>query len=90
MDYKKVKSFAETLESLLEKYAEDDSEASGLLESLKPLIHKAKNGEIHSPIEWRDIPGAYFFSEGTLRKYRDLEKSFAEFRFELTARKTRP
>lgn len=84
MDIIAIKTTAVALEILLQKYAQSDSEAAGLFEALKQLIMRAKNGNVSAPMEWSDIPGSYFFTEGTLRKYRDLEKAFAEFRIELT------
>ena len=48
------------------------------------LANKVKASEIPEPMEWRDIPGGYFFAEGKFSGYRDLEKAFAEFRIEIT------
>ncbi len=84
MDTKKIEEVAAKLEGLLLDYSRRDSEAMSLLEDLRPLFLAAKEGRISSPMEWRDIPGGYFFTEGTLRKYRDVEATFAEFRIELT------
>lgn len=84
MDCDKVKNLAEALESVLKKYSQSDPEVAGLFESLRSLIQAAKAGKIDAAMEWRDIPGGRYFTEGTLRKYRDLEKSFAEFKIEIT------
>jgi len=84
MDSTRIKILSEALEALLEEYSRDDPEVAGLFSSLKPLIHQSKSGITLSKMEWRDIPGGYFINEGILRKHRDLEKVFAEFRIELT------
>ncbi|MFJ3485580.1 hypothetical protein ACIPL1_19640 [Pseudomonas sp. NPDC090202] len=51
---------------------------------LEPLMAKAGRGQIQTPMEWRDIPGAYLFTEEGLQQYPALEHAFAEFRIELT------
>jgi len=52
--------------------------------SLLPLLTRAKHGEIAEPLEWRDIPGGYAFSDGDLRKHTALESAFAKFRLAVT------
>lgn len=84
MDSEKIKIAAVRLEGLLLGYSRHDGEVTNLLNALRPLLVKAKDGRIFSPMEWRDIPGGVLFTEGLLRKYRDLEDAFAEFRIELT------
>lgn len=84
MDLEKIKKSACHLEVLLNKCASNDRDAASLLRVLNPLINQAKLGSISEPLEWRDIPGAYFFMEGNLIKYRDLEDAFADFRIEIT------
>lgn len=79
-----LKQKAEALYQLLERYSLVNSEAESVLISLKGLLVGAINGEISYPIEWRAIPGAYQFNEGSLRQYKDLENAFAEFRVEVT------
>lgn len=65
-------------------YIKTGTEAANFQKLLQSLLNRIKNGEIHPPIEWRDIPGSQCFTEGTLRKYRDLERDYAEFRFAFT------
>lgn len=84
MNFEKVKESAIHLEILLGKYAANDHDAASLLNALYPLIFDVKTEKRLKPMEWREIPGAYFFTEGQLRKYPDLEKAFAEFRIEIT------
>ncbi|MGZ9708616.1 hypothetical protein ACXX81_21710 [Pseudomonas sp. GNP013] len=50
---------------------------------LEPLMTRAERGLIHTPMEWRDIPGRYLFTEEGLQQYSKLEHAFAEFRIEL-------
>jgi hypothetical protein len=78
-----VKSAAEQLEIQLAKYAAIDADAELLRSGLVPLISKAKAGDIKTPMEWRKIPGSYFFNERNLRQYRDLEEAYAVFKIEL-------
>jgi len=79
-----LKAKAIELEKLLLKCSETDDEASDLFRVLSLLIENSKSMMLESPLEWRDIPGAIFFSEGSLAKFSDLEKAFSEFRIELT------
>lgn len=48
------------------------------------LLNAAKQQRIRTPMEWRDIPGSYLFTEEGLQQYADLEHAFAEFRIELS------
>lgn len=75
---------AEKLERLLHQYAIGDAEVGVLLDALAKIISDARAGKISTPLAWREIPGAIWFSEGHLRKYGDLEAAFAEFRIEVT------
>lgn len=51
---------------------------------LEPLLNATDRELIHTPMEWRDIPGRYLFTEEGLQQYTELEHAFAEFRIELT------
>jgi hypothetical protein len=75
---------AEQLEQILLQYSTIDSEVRGLLDALSKLIRDARTGKILVPMEWRDIPGRYNFTEGNLGKYADLEATYAEFQIEIT------
>ncbi|WP_153242592.1 hypothetical protein [Frateuria defendens] len=75
---------AEVLLQLLRKYSSVNPEAREVLLSLQDLLDKSIDCEVTSPLEWRSIPGAYQFNEGSLRQYGDLEGAFAEFRIEIT------
>ena len=83
-----VKKYAEVLEKQLSKYSKMDSEAQKLSASLDELISKAKNRQIYSPIEYQKVPGGYWFNEGNLRKYPELEEAYSEFKLEVTGGET--
>lgn len=68
---------AQRLQELLDQYSGHEQEAHALLELLKPLLDDALMGRLQQPIS--DIPGGYYFLEGRLRKYPDLEKAYADF-----------
>lgn len=84
MDKILLQQKAEALEAILLRYAAEDSEAASVLRGVRPLIERAKEQTIDVPLEIREIPGGYFFDEGSLRKYRDLENAYAEFCIEAT------
>ena len=79
-----LKIKATELERLLSNYSKSEGEALELLNMLSTLIDDSKLMKVVSPMEWRDIPGSRFFTEGGLAKFSDLEKAFADFRIELT------
>ena len=88
MDIKKLKNYASKLETVLNQYSASDREVKLLSESLKDHIEMAKQGKITAPLEYQSVPGSYFFNEGNLRKYADLEEAYAEFRIEITGGET--
>ena len=79
-----LSSFAEQLEILLLQYGMADPEVSKLHSSLLVLIGQARTCVIAEPIEWRDIPGVYYFSEGGLGKYGDVETAYAKFKIQIS------
>lgn len=84
MDQILLAKSAEKLKEILIKYSSTDAGALALFDALLGLIDDGRTGKIRAPIEWRDIPGAYHFTEGDLGKYSDLETAFAEFKIEAT------
>lgn len=88
MDKALLKQKAEALEALLLKYGAQDADVRSLRGGLRPFLDRAKVQTIDTPLEWREIPGGYLFSERGLRKYGDLEQAFAEFRIEATGGET--
>lgn len=72
-----LKQLAINLESIAQSYAAQDIEVQKLLNSLGDMIHKAKNDV---PIRTEEkVPGFYWFSEGELSKYKDLEQAYSQF-----------
>lgn len=84
MDQVLLAKSAEKLENILRQYSSSDAEVRDLFDALSSLIGKARSGKIIGPMEWREIPGAYNFTEGGLGKYGDLETAYAEFKIEVT------
>jgi|SRR6185437_2896304 len=84
MDKALLKQKAEALEALLRDYGMMDPEVRSLFGGLRPFLQRAKEQTIDTPLDGRLIPGRFLFDEGSLRKYRDLENAFAEFRIEAT------
>lgn len=72
-----LKQLATNLESIVKKYASQNAEAKKLWDSLQDIIGRAKNGDAISTEE--KVPGFYWFSEGDLSQYRDLEKAYSQF-----------
>lgn len=72
-----LKQLAITLEKTLEKYAPHDPDVKSLSNSVKSLIERAKDEKDIDKNE--SLPGAYFFSERDLSKYKDLEKAYSQF-----------
>lgn len=88
MNKLELKRKAEKLRDLLSHYAVSDVDANSLLNGLPPFIRDALVGKIDTPLEWTDMPGAYFFNEGKLRKYSDLESAYVDFKIEITGGET--
>lgn len=84
MDQELLTKSAEKLDQLLLRYSQVDIEAKEMLRELSQLIHDARFGKIAGPLDWRTIPGSYYFTEGHLRKYNDLEAAYAEFKIEIS------
>lgn len=84
MNLEKIKQCAEELELLLEHYSKIDKDARLLFDSLKEIILKSKQQKIKEPLDFSNVPGAYFFNEGNLAKYRDLSKCYSTFKLEVT------
>ncbi|NRR33135.1 hypothetical protein HSX11_23465 [Oxalobacteraceae bacterium] len=88
MNYSLLNIRARELKDILSHYATIDKEAINLLSALEPLIEKSIAGEILAPYEWRAVPGSYYFTEGTLRKFPELESAYSKFTIELTGGET--
>ncbi|MCF6437003.1 hypothetical protein [Pseudoalteromonas sp. MMG022] len=84
MNKEALKHRAVELERILNDYSLTEPEAALLLKVLAPIIENAKANKIDHNVEWNDIAGSRFFTEGSLRQFPDLEKAFADFRIEAT------
>ena len=82
MNIQKLRELAIALEYQLLIHAKIDPEAAALHADLTSLLIQAKAGNLTSPLEVRDVPGRYRFTERNLQQYRDLENAFAEFSIE--------
>ena len=79
-----LKAKAIRFERLLSNYSKSKDEVCELFRMPSMLMEASKLMNVATPLEWRDIPGGIFFTEGNLTKFPDLEQAFAEFRIELT------
>jgi hypothetical protein len=80
IDNERLKQKATKLEEMLITY-KGEPEVDALERALHILIASAKDKLIS--IEVEHVPGGYLFSEGSLRKFRDLEEAYASFRIEI-------
>ncbi|MCA4960491.1 hypothetical protein [Pseudomonas sp. Y24-6] len=84
MNIEKLKEKALKLRAAIDALKAQDPAAAKLAVELEPLLVLAETGQIRTPMEWRDIPGRYLFTEEGLQQYAALEHAFAEFKIELT------
>ena len=79
-----LKAKARALRASLQQHLARDPAAGQLLRELDDLIGRAEAGSLDAPVQWRDIPGRYLFTEQGLQQYRELEQAYAEFCIEAT------
>ncbi|MGE7989481.1 hypothetical protein ACQKPE_00205 [Pseudomonas sp. NPDC089554] len=84
MDIYALRQKSIALRVIIDRLKSCDPAAMKLSTALNPLLYAAEQQRIRTPVEWRDIPGRYLFTEAGLQQYADLEHAFAEFRIELT------
>ncbi|PZQ35055.1 MAG: hypothetical protein DI560_26965 [Pseudomonas putida] len=84
MNTQSLKQKSLKLRLIIDSLKAQDPAALKLRVELEPLMTAADQELIRTPMEWRDIPGRYLFTEEGLRRYRELEHAFAEFRIELS------
>ncbi|MBV7477300.1 hypothetical protein [Pseudomonas sp. PDM31] len=84
MDIEELKEKSLKLRTAIDALRAKDPVADKLDLELAPLMDLVERGQIRKPMEWRDIPGRYLFTEEGLQQYAELEHAFAEFRIELT------
>ncbi|MGK5029954.1 hypothetical protein [Janthinobacterium sp. MDT1-19] len=84
MDQQRLQALATELEQLLARLTPADGEVADLRSALAPLLAQVAAGAVSAPLAWGEIPGARYFNEGGLRRYPELEQTFARFRIEAT------
>lgn len=84
MNQQRLQALAAELEQLLARLASADAEVADLRSAVEPLLALAGSGALSAPLPWGDIPGGRYFTEGSLRRYPELELAFARFRIEAT------
>ncbi|HFL2185482.1 TPA: hypothetical protein ACG3DQ_000449 [Pseudomonas putida] len=84
MDIYALRQKSIALRVIINRLKSHDPAAMKLSVELALLLNAAKQQRIRTPMEWRDIPGSYLFTEEGLQQYADLEHAFAEFRIELS------
>lgn len=84
MKIENLKEKALKLRAAIDALKAQDPAAAKLAVELEPLLVLAERDQIRTPMEWRDIPGRYLFTEEGLQQYAELEQAFAEFKIELT------
>lgn len=75
---------AHALLAILKKHSASNSDVRALFAALYPLLEASSKCEVYSPVEWRDVPGAPLFRDGSLLEYRDLEEAYSLFKIEIT------
>lgn len=83
MSERNTQALAIELEVLLTRYSQSDREVSQLAGSLSDLIDQAKSSKLKLPV--KNVPGNYWFTEGNLSQYPDLESAFAKFKLSIQA-----
>ena len=84
MNIEKLKEKTLKLRSAIDALKAKDPAVTQLDLELAPLMDRAERSQIRTPLEWRDIPGRYLFTEHGLQQFAELELAFAEFKIELT------
>ena len=83
MDGQNVRGVVETLETVMDQYA-DDGEVQQLAQALIPVLAYLKSAPEGTLLDWAAIPVGRMFEEGGLRRYPDLEDAYACFRIAVT------
>jgi len=73
-----VREYAAELERQLERHKREDAQVQTLADSLSPLFDQIRSGSMKEPFE--HIPGDYWFTEGSLGRFSDLENAFSKFK----------
>jgi len=84
IDPARLRTSALTLERLLSAYVDEDPQVRLLADSLASLIEQAKQGQVRAAVAHESIPGSYWFTEGHLGRFDDLESAYADFKLEVS------
>jgi len=76
-DIERLREESLILYKLLVEYSKKEANAKLCLEALKPIFEEIMSGKVSKPYE--DIPCGYYFHEGALRCYEDLEDAYSTF-----------
>ena len=78
LDLPTLQDRCKRLQDLLQRYSATEPDAALCLRELKPIFDQAMAGQISEPRKY-GAPCGYYFTEGSLRQYRELENAFAQF-----------
>ena len=73
-----------TLQTSLQKYAVQSTQAEDALRSLSALLNRAVSGKITEKVDWDDVPCSYMFLDGELGGFKDLSAAYSDFKVEVT------
>lgn len=79
MDIKKLQAECRVLKDLLNKYRRALPEVSKCIDLLEPIFKEILSGNIKR--QYKRIPCGYYFHEGELRNYPELEEAYSKFAF---------
>ncbi|MFG0322948.1 hypothetical protein ACF8EF_11555 [Pseudomonas sp. zjy_15] len=79
MDKHTLKITARALREKLETIKDQNPDAMTMLNLLRDLLLKSENGEIHAPLEARDISWYRYLQETNLQDDHELSEAFAKF-----------
>lgn len=79
IDLEALRKDARRLWDLLERYSPLEKDAGLCLSELKPILTEVMNANVTTP--YKRIPCGWYFVEGSLRKFSDLEEAYAAFAF---------
>lgn len=81
IDLKQLQKECKELQSMLIKFSNKESDALLCLEALEHIFKQVMSGEIMT--QYNKIPCDYYFHEGTLRQFPELEEAYSSFTFRL-------
>lgn len=84
IDLEALRKEARRLWDLLEHYSSLEKDAGLCLSELKPILTEVISANVTTPYE--RIPCGWYFHEGSLRKFSDLEEAYSAFAFRAKGR----